>query len=114
MTPVSHQDLVRRYYDILSSGEWDRLNEVLVDDYVDHAAWKNIEGLRKTMRDLHASYAGFHIVTDDIFGEGDRVVVRSTAGGTRDGKPRTIRSIVIYRIAGGKIAESWGHSDSFF
>ncbi len=57
---------------------------------------------------------------DDLIAEGDRVVLRTTARATHQGDfegiPRTGRvveftGLVVYRIAGDKIAESWGEID---
>jgi predicted ester cyclase len=55
-----------------------------------------------------------------LIAEGDRVVLRTTARATHQGEfegtPRTGRAVeftglVVYRIAGDKIAESWGEID---
>jgi predicted ester cyclase len=55
-----------------------------------------------------------------LIAEGDRVVLRTTARATHHGEfegiPRTGRAVeftglVVYRIAGDKIAESWGEID---
>ena len=57
---------------------------------------------------------------EDVFAEGDRVVVRFTAKGTHkgdlmgvapSGKPIVVTGISIVRIAGGKIVEEWESFD---
>jgi steroid delta-isomerase-like uncharacterized protein len=61
-------------------------------------------------------FPDFHQTTDAIFAEGDKVVVRWTATGTQQGellgmpasgKQVKYSGITIYRVADGKIAESW-------
>jgi len=64
-----------------------------------------------------AAFPDIHVVSDEIFAEGDKVAARWTATGThtgspfgsipRTGKSVTFTGITISRIADGKIVESW-------
>ena len=69
-------------------------------------------------------YTGFpqaQVTLDDLFAEGDQVVTRYTLRGTQEGavlgvaptgRPVTLTTISIQRLAGGKIAEEWAIFDS--
>ncbi|MBN2133304.1 MAG: ester cyclase [Sedimentisphaerales bacterium] len=68
------------------------------------------------------AFPDLHHTTDTILAEGDKVVVRWTGTGTQQGeligipasgKPVKFTGITIYRIADGKIAESWWAYDAF-
>jgi steroid delta-isomerase-like uncharacterized protein len=68
------------------------------------------------------AFPDLHHTTDAILAEGDKVVVRWTGTGTHQGeligipasgKPVKFTGITIYRIADGKIAESWWAYDAF-
>ena len=63
----------------------------------------------------------FRAAAEDIFAAGDRVAARLTLSGTHQsqmmGRPPTgnkmsIGGIVIFRVAGGKLAERWGQLDA--
>ena len=66
------------------------------------------------------SNADQHIAVEDIIGEGDKVVVRSTFSGTQTGplmgfpptgKHCTQSQISIFRLASGKVIEYWFNAD---
>jgi predicted ester cyclase len=66
------------------------------------------------------AFADVHVTIEDLFGEGDKVVGRLLVSGTNSGpfagRPPTGKkvqflSIRIYRIADGKIVESWAMQD---
>lgn len=116
-------ELMRRAVEAVNSGTLQEIaSEIIADDFVRHdlaGAFPGVEGvqgaadfvalLRSAMPDLR-----FEI--EDIFSAGDRVVMRLLMRGTHQGEllgvsgsGRTIEisEMNIYRIAGGKIAETW-------
>lgn len=69
---------------------------------------------------LLRAFPDLHIAIEDVIAEGDRVVYRNTVTGTHQGTymgvPPTGRvitwnEIFIVRVAGGRIAETWGVVD---
>ncbi len=116
-------ELMRRAVEAVNSGTLQEIaSEIIADDFVRHdlaGAFPGVEGvqgaadfvalLRSAMPDLR-----FEI--EDIFSSRDRVVMRLRMRGTHQcellgvsGSGRTIEisEMNIYRIAGGKIAETW-------
>ena len=66
------------------------------------------------------AFPDLHLTVEDMIAEGDKVVTRFTSRGTQTGafmgipptgKQVTVSSIVIARIADGKIVEEWGLDD---
>ena len=66
------------------------------------------------------AFPNVHLTVEDMIAEGDKVVTRYTSRGTQKGafvgipptgKQMTVSSIVVARIADGKIVEEWGLDD---
>lgn len=78
------------------------------------------QALKEVFVRLHRGFPDLHIAVEDMIAEGDRVVSRNTVTGTHQGEylglPPTGKSIryseiFIFRLAGGRIAETWGVVD---
>lgn len=114
---------MRRAVEAVNSGTLEQeASEIIADDFIRHdlaGAFPGVEGvqgaadfvalLRSAMPDLH-----FEI--EDMFSSHDRVVMRLRMRGTHreellgvpgTGKTIEINEMNIYRIAEGKIAETW-------
>jgi predicted ester cyclase len=77
----------------------------------------NVSGL---FAGVVAAFPDAHIVIDDIFGQGDQVVVRVVVSGTQKGAvlgiPASGRHVSwdgvdVYRLSGGKISNIWAGDD---
>ncbi len=122
---ADHAALVREHYeDTTNTKALARLHEHLAPDFVDHGPEGprvlGPEGVRRYMEALFAAFPDLRVTLDDVIAAGDRVVVRGTWTGTHRapwfGVPATGRAvrfagIVIWRVAGGRIAERWGQLD---
>ncbi len=78
--------------------------------------------LKEVFGRLHRAFPDLHITVEDLIAEGDKVVARNTVTGTHQGeymglpttgKSVTYKEIIIFRVAGGRIAETWGGVDVF-
>jgi steroid delta-isomerase-like uncharacterized protein len=78
-------------------------------------------GLKQHIAVAEAAFPRYSLDPEDIFAEGDKVLVRFTLRGTHHGDfmgiPPTGRTVavpglIVYRIAEGKIAEHWMHMDN--
>ena len=100
------------------------IDELVSPDFVDHDAPPDQatgpEGVKLTLAMVQRSLSDFHVLTEDIIAEGDRVVTRHTAEATQTGpflgvaptgKRLKWTAISIYRLVGGKIVERWGLMD---
>ncbi|SRR6266849_4286673 len=99
------------------------LDELHVPDFVFHAASRTIQGrepFKQFISMFLTAFPDLHVTIEDMIGEGDRVVVRFTYGGTHKGdfmgipptgKQVAVTGISIMRVANGKFLEEWINTD---
>jgi len=100
------------------------IDELVSADYVDHDLPPGFppgrEGFKQMVAMYRAAFPDVQMTIDDVVAEGDKVVMRWTAKGTHQGelmgipptnKQVTVTGVDINRLAGGKLAEHWGHFD---
>jgi len=129
MSTEQNKAVVRR----LVEEVWNKKNLAMADelfavDFVNHAAPPGTPpgpgATKQFITIIHAAFPDLRFVTEDLIAEGDRVVVRATVRGTHNGvfptpigiiaptgKQVTMTGIIIFRIAGGKVAEEWVNRD---
>lgn len=121
-------DLVNQYMDDVVTGrEYDRLAELLTEDFVHHgtpsgAEHQGLEASEGMLRMFHAAFSDLestevHSMADEA---GEYVCSVRTYTGTHDGEfmghgptgsSMEIMAIGLYRIEGGRIAELWNAED---
>jgi steroid delta-isomerase-like uncharacterized protein len=121
MSESDNKAVVRRFYDdVLNRRNADLLDELAVEDYIEHDPFP---GQGNGRADLKARVGMFfnafnplHFTIEDVIAEGDKVVVRWTNAGTDSGgfmgAPATgrefgIAGIDIHVVRDGKLAEHW-------
>ena len=117
---IAHQFLDEAY----NKGNLTVGDEWLTANVVGHTTSGDLEGIESWKRYATmflTAFPDFHLATDDVIAEGDKVVIRWTANGTHKGNLRnipptgkqvTLTGVAIYRFLGGKIAEMWGMNDA--
>jgi predicted ester cyclase len=113
--------VIRRLYDELFS-KWNLavIDEIIGPEFLGHGMPPGIprgpEGVRQFYAGIRAGLPDFRITVQDLFGAGDRVVVRWHATATHTGTfrgmpptgaPVTLDGIAIYRLQNGKAVERW-------
>ena len=120
MPTEEHKALARRWIDGINAGRPETSAEVVAPDYRMNGQPLGQEGARQLSAMLLAAFPDWHGTIEDLVAEGDKVVVRLTYTGTHrgefwgippTGKGFTITSVELYRIADGKVVESWVGSD---
>ena len=115
---TTSKQLVLGYLDtVINHRGVDRLDDFIADGYRGHGFHPDREALRSFLTWQAATAPDWRIDVQDVVAEGDRVVVRAIASGTRSedapGVPaappraRRFEWITIYRVDAGKIAEAW-------
>jgi len=115
--------LVLRYFDAINSGNYDRLDEIIADDYLQHylGVPPGREMAKRLLKAFRAAFPDVRFFVDQEIVEGDKVVARSTTHGTHRGEylghPPTNRSfrvtgIDIFRVAQGQLVEHWAEFDT--
>jgi predicted ester cyclase len=120
-TEAANQQLIRRLYDeCITSGRLELLPELIGDDYVGPRGERGPDGFAGPLRGLRAGFPDIHFTIEDLIAQGDRVSVRwswrATHTGTFNGlaptgKALTNTGMAIYRLAHGKVAQSWVETD---
>lgn len=83
------------------------------EDYYDHdgpgSRPTNAVGDKAMMEVLYDKYPDLQVTIEEMIAEGDRVACRNTWRGTEreTGKRIEFHGFVLWRLAGGKIAERW-------
>lgn len=119
-----NKQLVRRFIEI----GWGTGDERVFDECLDRNCHRHLSGAvssgqtdaKLALALVHIGIPDMQVTIEQLFGEEDMVVVRSVTRGTHKGEyvgvPPTGRSVEIaavdlYRIANGKIVESWHNVD---
>jgi predicted ester cyclase len=116
----------RAEFEVWSTGELDRLDELVAPDVVHHDPYdphaaEGLEGLKKTIRLNRRAFPDMRITVEDQLAEGDKVTTRWTATMTHEGelgdvaptgRRATIGGITIERFEDGKVVEAWRSMDT--
>ncbi len=125
MSAEENKALVRRYVEeVVNQRNPDLLDEIFAPDFVEYGAdtdqVSGVENLKQSFDMLRSGFPDFQRTIEDLFAEGDKVVLRFTFRGTHQGefmgiaptgKQVTMSGIDIFRIADGKVVELWGQED---
>ena len=116
-----NKTVVSRYYaDVLNGGEVDLLDEIAVEDYVEHdplpGQGNGRTDFKQRVETLRSAFAPISFTVEDVIAEGDRVVVRWRSSGKHSGeflgipptdREYTINGIDIHACRDGRLAEHW-------
>lgn len=106
MSADANKALIRRIFEeVIPAGDPAAMRELADPGFLDHDPLPGqppgAAGVEHVVRTMHAAHPGLSFTIDDLVAEGDRVVIRWTLRGTE------VSAIVIFRIAGGRLAERW-------
>ena len=128
MSTEENKAVVRRYHEEL----FNKGNLAVADEVFDSNYFNSVfdqmglphgpEGFKQYATMIRTAFPDFNLTIEDQVAEGDREVHRITGRGTHKGtfmdipptnKHIEISGIMIDRIAGGKVVESWAQVDMF-
>ena len=117
------ESLAREVIDAFTTGDVDRVADLVTEDFVDHGAppWapQGRQGYLQILRFLTGVLQIRYEVHDMVAG-GDKVAIRATAHGVHNtdhlgfpatGRPYAMATMHIYRAEGDRLAEHWGVRD---
>jgi steroid delta-isomerase-like uncharacterized protein len=120
-----NEALVRWFFEeAWGKGNLAAVDEYIAADYVEHTlplgSQQGRDALKQFVATYHEAFPDLKVTMHDIFGRGDRVVYRWSAGGTHleewmgippTGLHMTASGMTIHRIVGGKCVEGWASVD---
>lgn len=123
---TDHRELVRRIHDeVWNPARPPAVEEFYADDFRNHQSPPHVadrDDLRQYAIDVAAGFPDYTVTILDEISDGDRLVLRYALRGTHTGefagmpptgRPVDVTSVIIYRFADGKVAETWWHQDTF-
>jgi steroid delta-isomerase-like uncharacterized protein len=116
---------MRRFFEMVNSGDIDRVADLLADDFVEHEELPGMptgrEGTRQLFKMMAAAFPDMNWDPQDILVDGDKAVARVRFTGTNDGEfmgmPATGKSVSVQVIdivrfdEDGLACEHWGVFD---
>jgi predicted ester cyclase len=128
MSSEENKAVVKRYREIHNSNNLDPLNEVLAPAFVAHEMMpnvpQNLEGAKMIHKQAVAIFPDMRVRTEALIADGDKVVEQWSMSATHTGAPFffgnfpasgkkiNVTGITTYRIANGKIVETWSNMDT--
>jgi steroid delta-isomerase-like uncharacterized protein len=118
--------LLRRFAEeALNRGNLDAIDEFMPPEFVEHeplpVPGTGREAVKQFFAQMRSGLPDLQMTIEDLIAEGDRVVARFAVQGTHQGhflgipptgKRAGFTGIDIVRIAGGRIVEHWGNTDT--
>jgi predicted SnoaL-like aldol condensation-catalyzing enzyme len=117
MTLEQNKALATRMLNWWVGGDVSVIDETNAPDFVSHSSDGGGTDGRDAYKDRLSGFIGLFsdrtIEIEDVIAEGDKVVVRYSWGAVAPGNRQVnSKSMAIYRIVGGKIAEEWEEHDT--
>ncbi|MCS6801360.1 MAG: ester cyclase [Chloroflexota bacterium] len=126
MTDDERKAVVQRFYDeVVNRGNFDRVDELFSDDFVNHdqnpAFSPGRAGIKELFRHLRTGFPDLHYRVDELLVSGEKVIDRGTATGTHSGpygpyppsgRRFEMKEMHIYTVRDGRITERWAVADA--
>ena len=124
---AENEAIVRRAFDEIAQGDLAWADETAAASFVRHDLGGTfpdvigLESLKRFVTALRFAFPDIQMTLEDVISDGDRVVVRFTVHATHKGhilgiaptgRRVTWAGINIYRVANGKIQETWQLADT--
>jgi predicted ester cyclase len=112
----ANKAVVSHYLQILGGGSLDELDQVIGSDFLDRTPGapktQGPSSIRDSQKRARELFEGIRYKVGDLVAEGDRVAALYTVRATRKGeggagRPIEVIGITLFRIADGKIRETW-------
>ena len=120
MSAEQNKETAKRVFAEMWNGRnFENLNELFAPNFKGHdpqAPVNSPEELKGMMQGYQSAFPNLKFTVDDLFGDGDKVLVRWTGVGTHEaemsgipptGKSATVKGNSVMRFENGKIAEDW-------
>ena len=120
----ANKAIIRRFLEeVFGQGRLEVVDEIYTPDHVLHSSTQDSygpESVKQVIATNRSAFPDLQVISEAIIAEADKVVSRHTLRGTHQGEwlgiapthLQVVRTVhVIFRLVGGRIAESWVVSD---
>jgi steroid delta-isomerase-like uncharacterized protein len=119
---AANKKIVRRYFEeVLSTGDFALIEELIAQNYVGHypAGYElggGPEDVKQIVTSVRNAFPDVRFTVEDLIAEGEKVVCRWTFQGVQEGdfmgipasgRKATVMGIAVYRVVHEQIAEAW-------
>mgnify|MGYP005842105327 CR=1 FL=1 len=125
MSMMQNKELVRAYAEgVFDKGDLDAIDRLVAPNFVNHNVLPGQDpgpsGEKQRARMFRTAFPDLQVTAEDMIAEGDWVSARVMGRGTHrgeflgippTGRPVSFQSMVMFRIANGRLAERWGTHD---
>ena len=125
MSVEENKAVVLRFVaEVWNNANPEAFDELVSQDHIHHSSRQtpDREGLKDILSLGRTAFPDLRFTIDDLFGEGDRILVRSTVRGTHSrltildvppsGKEVVWTGLSVFRLKDGQIAEGWYEWDT--
>ncbi len=124
MSVDRNKAIARKYIELSIAGDEMGLENLLDSRAIFHHAGMsdlNWQGYRKMDEENHKGFPDWRWTIDELIGEGDYIVARTTWRGTHRGmwqnispsnKQVSMPMVLVFRLSNGKISELWAEYDT--
>ncbi len=106
---MNNKEIARSYFERITGGELDAVNDLVTPEFVDHDAPPGTppgpEAAKAFAGAMISHHPDLKIEIEDVFGEDDRVALRLRWNAEQTGYVQY--GIVVFRFEGERIAERW-------
>jgi len=123
--PEDAKSLVRRFYEEISAGNLDVIDELVADDFVDHEELPGLppdkDGVKQFFTQLRGAFPDLRLEAHEVLADGDLACARVMLTGTHEsdfmglpasGEHIEVQIIDMLRLRGGQATEHWGLMDA--
>ena len=120
MLAAANKAIARRFFEEAVAGQCERATRDLVaPSAIVRVPWGRFTGpggVKRLSARLRAAYPDLRIAVEDLVADGDRVAARWRLRGTQrgeflgvppTGRPETLQGMSLFRLADGRIVETW-------
>jgi len=122
---MDSKSIIQRFYDEITAGNFDVVDELVADDFIEHEEFPGIEsnkaGVKQFFTMFRAAFPDMRMDAHEIVAEGDLICVRGTMSGTHQGdfmglppsgRQFSVEGFDMVRMRDGQFTEHWGLFDS--
>jgi steroid delta-isomerase-like uncharacterized protein len=125
MASTENLAVVRRMFEVLTTGKMNDLSQIIAPNWTNHdpslPPMQGLEGAKQLINLWHSAFPDMKVSVEDALAEGDKVAIRFRVSGKNTGSfmnmPATGKTFDgtgtgIFRVVNGKLTDNWVNFDA--